>query len=111
MLTKLARSCQENPTTNFMLRFTLRLHVAVLLYCAVLSASAPTKPNIVLLLIDDIGWGDIDELIFDPPLSPAKQPNIRQWAAANTTVVFSRFYIGGSVCSPTRRYPCLSLDS
>ena len=54
------------------------------------------KPNIILCMADDLGWGDVG---FNGN-SIIKTPNLD--AAANGGIVFKRFYSGAPVCSPTR---------
>jgi arylsulfatase A-like enzyme len=58
--------------------------------------SAPKKPNIVLIVADDLGYGDIslhgNELI--------QTPNID--AIAKEGVDFTRGYVSASVCAPSR---------
>ncbi|GGZ13346.1 N-acetylgalactosamine-6-sulfatase [Echinicola pacifica] len=54
------------------------------------------KPNIILLMADDQGWGDTG-YNGHPEL---KTPNLDDMATNGA--VFNRFYSGGSVCSPTR---------
>lgn len=66
-----------------------------------LAAAAAAPPNMVFMLLDDVGWGDID-LGLHPGSSPATTPNFRAMAASPHSVVFRRFYSGGAVCSPTR---------
>ena len=54
------------------------------------------KPNIILCMADDMGWGD-------PGLnrnSIIKTPNLDAMAKAGMR--FTRFYSGAPVCSPTR---------
>jgi len=62
-------------------------------------AQPSTKPNMIILLSDDHGWGD-----FSPPLgnSPAQTPNLNAMATSVNAAHFPRFYSGGPVCSPTR---------
>ena len=54
------------------------------------------KPNIILCMADDLGWGDTG---FNGN-SVIKTPNLD--AAAKAGLVFRRFYSGAPVCSPTR---------
>lgn len=54
------------------------------------------KPNIVLVMADDQGWGDM--AYNGHPL--VKTPHFD--AAANTGLRFDRFYAAAPVCSPTR---------
>lgn len=69
------------------------------------SAHAADKPNIILLLADDLGYGDLS--CFGSPA--VSTPNLDRLAQEGTK--FTRFYAGSAVCSPTRasvltgRYP------
>ena len=69
-------------------------------------ASIPPRPNIILMMSDDQGWGDVEypqQLapgdVF-PGHSEVKTPNLREMAAAG--LQFHRMYSHGSNCSPTR---------
>ncbi|WP_146403647.1 sulfatase-like hydrolase/transferase [Planctomycetes bacterium CA13] len=68
-------------------------------------AFANDRPNIVLLLADDLGYGDLS--CFGSPA--VKTPHLDKLAIEGMR--FSRFYAGSAVCSPTRasvltgRYP------
>ena len=53
--------------------------------------------NVVYLLADDLGYGDVE---YNG--GQAKTPNINQMANGNHSILFTRFYSGGPVCSPTR---------
>jgi len=54
------------------------------------------RPNIILLMADDLGWGEVG---FNGN-RVIKTPGLDQMARAG--VVFDRFYAGSAVCSPTR---------
>ena len=54
------------------------------------------KPNLVVFLTDDQGWGDVG-YNGHPYL---KTPNLD--SMAKNGAIFTRFYSAGSVCSPTR---------
>ncbi|MCF6285082.1 MAG: sulfatase-like hydrolase/transferase [Candidatus Hydrogenedentes bacterium] len=58
--------------------------------------AAPTRPNIILLMADDLGWGDVGfnggTIIQTPHLD----------AMADAGLKFNRFYAAAPVCSPTR---------
>jgi arylsulfatase A-like enzyme len=56
----------------------------------------PEKPNIILVMADDQGWGDTG--YNGHPY--VKTPNLD--AMAKESVVFDRFYAAAPVCSPTR---------
>lgn len=59
-------------------------------------AAAGEKPNIVLVMADDQGWGQVG-YNGHPHL---KTPHLDAMAAAG--IRFNRFYAAGPVCSPTR---------
>ncbi|MGJ8653875.1 MAG: sulfatase family protein [Opitutaceae bacterium] len=87
---------------------TFRLSViAGLFFCFCITTSwgATDRPNIIMIMSDDQGWGDVgfnghEELIT---------PHLDSMAASG--VRFDRFYASSSLCSPTRgscltgRYP------
>ncbi|MDN5216841.1 sulfatase-like hydrolase/transferase [Fulvivirgaceae bacterium BMA12] len=56
----------------------------------------PERPNVILIMCDDLGWGDVG---FNGN-KEIKTPNLDRLAAAGITL--SRFYSAGPVCSPTR---------
>ena len=57
---------------------------------------APSRPNLILAMADDLGWGDPgfngNTIIKTPHLD----------AMARASLRFDRFYSGAPVCSPTR---------
>ncbi len=63
---------------------------------AVVGASAAEKPNVILIMADDLGWGDVgfngNTIIQTPNLD----------ALAGEGVIFERFYAACAVSSPTR---------
>ena len=61
-----------------------------------LSAKDPKKPNIILVMADDQGWGQIGYNNH----SILKTPNLDKMA--ENGIRFNRFYAGAPVCSPTR---------
>ena len=56
----------------------------------------PSRPNIVLVMADDQGWGQTG--YYNHPV--LKTPNLDAMAAGGLR--FDRFYAGAPVCSPTR---------
>lgn len=74
----------------------LRLVLAVLLAALCLPLPAAAPPNIIMLLIDDMGWGDLS--CFGN--REAQTPNIDRLAAEG--IRFSQFYVSSSICSPSR---------
>ncbi len=74
------------------IRFLCLLGVVVSATCA----TAGEKPNIVLVMADDQGWGQVG-YNGHPVLNT---PHLDAMAAAG--IRFNRFYAAGPVCSPTR---------
>ncbi|MDJ1467784.1 sulfatase [Cytophagaceae bacterium DM2B3-1] len=70
------------------------------------SAQKAAQPNIVLILADDLGYGDIGAY----GATDVRTPHIDQLATQG--IKFTSFYTPSPVCSPTRaglltgRYPC-----
>lgn len=63
-------------------------------------------PNIILIMADDLGWGDVE---YSQDLAPGNTylgnqvlntPNLQ--SMANAGVKFNRFYAASAACSPTR---------
>lgn len=71
-------------------------------------SSSTQPPNIILILCDDLGYGDI--ACYGPTV--IKTPNIQRLAKDGVT--FTNFYASSSICSPSRagcltgRYPIRS---
>lgn len=57
---------------------------------------AVNRPNIIFIMCDDLGWGDVG---FNGN-AEVKTPNLDRLARQGIT--FNRFYSAGAVCSPTR---------
>ena len=75
------------------------ISLAILYGLAVTTAdaqSATARPNIVLIMTDDLGYGDIGS--YGAP--DIKTPNIDGLAKAGTR--FTQFYANASSCTPTR---------
>ena len=71
--------------------------ILALIFGAILSlASAAERPNIILIMTDDQGWG---ETSYNGH-SVLKTPHLDAMAANGLR--FDRFYAGAPVCSPTR---------
>ena len=84
---------------------TIRLYAIIFLVtvfsyygCSEKNARQPKDhtPNIILMMADDMGWGD--PAYNGNPVS--KTPNLDKMAAEG--IVFNRFYASSPVCSPTR---------
>ncbi len=61
-----------------------------------LPLAAAERPNFILILIDDMGWGDLS--CFGN--RDAKTPNIDRLAAEG--IRFGQFYVNSPLCSPSR---------
>jgi arylsulfatase A-like enzyme len=74
------------------------LHIVVALLCALCSPStaAPAGPNILFILADDFGWGDLH--CYGHPYS--RTPNLDRLAVEGTR--FQQFYATGVTCCPSR---------
>ena len=78
---------------------TARKHlvlISLIMAFAAFAVNAKSKPNIVLFLIDDLGWADLgvtDSAFYETP-------NIDRLASEG--VFFSDAYAANPVCSPTR---------
>ena len=59
-------------------------------------AAAEARPNVVLVMCDDLGWGDVG---FNGN-TVIKTPHLDAMAASG--MKFTRFYAAAPVCSPTR---------
>ena len=77
------------------------LAIVALILPALLAAAdeRPPKPNVVLLLADDLGWQDLKCYDIDEP-SPMETPNLD--ALARRGVMFWQAYSPAPVCSPSR---------
>lgn len=74
-----------------------RFLASVLVLLGALSAAAAsTRPNFVVVFIDDMGWGDFS--CFGN--TEARTPNIDRLAAEG--VRYTQFYVGSPICSPSR---------
>ncbi|KAL2088478.1 hypothetical protein ACEWY4_015377 [Coilia grayii] len=80
---------------------TTRIHALTCLLGLVCSVwtgddfSAPT-PNIIIMLMDDMGWGDLG--VFGQPSK--ETPNLDRMAAEG--MLFPNFYTANPLCSPSR---------
>ena len=77
-----------------MLRFVLCFCIA--LSCSPLFAAAARKPNVIIFLSDDVGWGEYG-------FQGAKDiPTPHIDSIAHSGVRFTQGYVSGPYCSPTR---------
>ena len=89
-------NCAFNPTRKTIVKSALMCLVALVLSVASSAAHAADTPNIVLVFIDDMGWGDVgcygNDFIETPHIDQLATEGMR----------FTDFYAAGAVCSPTR---------
>ncbi|MFT5465720.1 MAG: arylsulfatase A-like enzyme [Verrucomicrobiales bacterium] len=82
-----------------------RIPIILLFFLGLLNGNAADKPNIVFILVDDMGYGDLG--CYGAP--DARTPNVDQLAAEG--VRFTQCYANGAECTPSRtailtgRYP------
>lgn len=76
-------------------RSLLPLVPVALLFMAAVCAAAESRPNVIVILADDLGYGDTS--LFD---GWVKTPQIERLASEGLT--FTDFHSNSSVCSPTR---------
>lgn len=78
----------------------LRLLITSLVFCSFLSPAsalaAKERPNVILIFIDDLGWGDVgcygNNFIETPHIDQLAKEGLR----------FTDFYAAGATCSATR---------
>ena len=80
---------------------TVKLLIAVALAASLPTgnspaADPPAPPNVILVFIDDMGWGDFSCFGNEG----AKTPNIDRLAAEG--IAFEQFYVNSPICSPSR---------
>ncbi len=82
-----------------MIRITIYLGI-ILGLCPMVhelrAQSASARPNVILIMCDDLGWGDVG---FNGN-AVVQTPHLDRLAARG--VILDRFYSAGPVCSPTR---------
>src|SRR5881409_3390049 len=76
---------------------TVLAALIVCLAAAAVPARAADRPNVVYILADDLGYGDVKCLNPDGRIAT---PNLDRLAAAG--MAFSDAHSGSAVCSPTR---------
>lgn len=71
---------------------------AVVAFVALNSFAAPSRPNIVLIMCDDLGYGDVQCL--NPEHGKIKTPHVDKIASQG--MAFTDAHSGSAVCTPTR---------
>jgi N-acetylgalactosamine-6-sulfatase len=72
----------------------INIIIAVLLTCSI--RAAKPNPNIIIMLMDDMGWGDLG-INGDPA---RETPNLDRMA--HEGMLFTDFYTANPLCSPSR---------
>lgn len=83
-------------SNSISIKIYLKLALGLVLISGVNPVLAQEKPNIILIMADDLGYGDVgfngNKIIKTPAMD----------AMAASGMTFTNFYAGGPVCSPTR---------
>jgi arylsulfatase A-like enzyme len=66
------------------------------LACGAPAGEKPSQPNIIFILTDDFGWGDLG--CYGGKLVPT--PNLDRMA--HEGIRFTQFYVASPICSPSR---------
>jgi uncharacterized sulfatase len=74
----------------------MKLSIALLILLVLSADGATAAPNVVMVFIDDMGWGDFS--CFGN--QEAQTPNIDRLASEG--IRFSQFYVNAPICSPSR---------
>jgi len=81
------------------MRCIVHILVAVLFVCSPVAIGAEkpaAPPNVIFILADDLGWGDLSCYGHQR----LKTPHLDKLASQGT--LFTQFYVNASVCSPSR---------
>ena len=81
------------------MKYSLSLSLLFIFAFAGFSNERPAKPNVVLILTDDLGWQDVKCYDIDEP-SPMETPNID--SLAKLGVKFWQAYSPAPTCAPSR---------
>jgi arylsulfatase A-like enzyme len=81
-----------------MIMKTIRFTIAILSLCCASFAADATRPNIIYILCDDLGYGDVHCLGGER--SKIATPNMDRLAAAG--MIFTEAHSSSAVCTPTR---------
>jgi arylsulfatase A-like enzyme len=86
--------------------------VSICIVGALSQHEADEKPNFIMLMADDQGWGDVGyntehkyqhkSYNYTWTYNAPRTPNLDAMAKSDNSILFWRFYAGSGVCSPTR---------
>eukprot|EP00927_Polykrikos_kofoidii_P043359 TRINITY_DN3742_c0_g1_i2.p1 TRINITY_DN3742_c0_g1~~TRINITY_DN3742_c0_g1_i2.p1 ORF type:complete len:497 (+),score=70.03 TRINITY_DN3742_c0_g1_i2:85-1575(+) len=71
-----------------------------LLFGGLVGATADARPNIIWVMADDLGWGEVGLYPSSSPHGRIATPNLDQFGRDG--MVFMRSYAGYTVCAPSR---------
>ena len=80
-----------------MKKFTILVSIVLCSFLAIQAQAESKKPNIVFIMVDDLGPGWVD---FDGSNPKINTPNLERLAKSG--MVFTKAYASATVCSPTR---------
>lgn len=80
------------------IKLTIFLFASILFSCK--SELNETHPNIVFILCDDLGYGEVSSLNVNPDKGKIATPHVDRLAAEG--MIFTDMHSGSSVCTPTR---------
>ena len=87
----------QNATFTRLIIATMKPLLILFVFCAFTGFSqAASKPNFLMVFIDDMGWGDFS--CFGNKY--ARTPNVDRMAAEG--IRFSQFHVNSPICSPSR---------
>ncbi len=79
---------------------TRLLSLVLIIFCSLITqlgfSAEASRPNIIMIFIDDMGWGDFS--CFGN--TEAETPNVDRLASEG--IRFSQFYVNAPICSPSR---------
>ena len=95
VLIPVRKEIDNDGSRKKMLAFLISLTFSLYITCGY-AQKASQAPNVVFILVDDLGWADLGytgSKVYETP-------NVDRLAAEG--MVFTQFYSGGPVCSPSR---------
>ncbi len=87
---------KRNPLSNHFWAIVLLLG-SVLSSCGTTTTSSTSKPNVIIILADDLGYGDISANQIDPKISTPAIDGL-----VNQGMHFDNAHTASSVCTPSR---------
>ena len=79
-------------------RIVITGFTAICIFCSCQPKSMPENPNIIIIMADDLGYGDVGA--YGAKKENVKTPNIDKLAEGG--LKFTSGYCSASTCTPTR---------